>query len=300
MTVANPGALLFSGGTYNFSSGGFAGTGTTTVAGATVNVPSLNLNGVGMVTGGQLNVAGTTAIAPTGVMTVTGGVLNANGALFVDGSLQSTPPGIINTAGPLTVGGVFDLGSGNLQTPSLTVTSSGLLKGKGMINGNVILAGTFKPGTSPGLVNINGNYTQTGTLEIELGGITPGAGYDQIVVSGTANLGGTLDVRQFGGFVSPPGATFQVVRAGTINGTFANTNVPLIFSGLSTNYQSQFVELGRAVLTTASVLTQVDPGIVKQDKELVVALKKFLGDAAVEEALSPASSEEKKNAPSCN
>ncbi len=301
MNISNPGTLLFSGGSYNFSSGGFSGTGTTTVAGATVNLPSLNLSGTGNVTAGQLNVAGATSIAPTGVMTVSGGVLNANGPLFVDGTLQSTPPGIINTAGqPITVGGLLDLGGGTLQTTQLNIVSSGLLKGKGTVIGNVIVAGTFAPGTSPGIVNINGNYTQTGTLQIELGGITPGTGYDQVVVSGTANLGGTLDVRQFGAFVSPPGATFQVVKAGTVNGTFTNTIVPLIFSGLSTSYQSQFVELGNAAVTTASVLAPVDPSIVKQDRELVAVLKKLVGNDAVENALNAGGDGEKKNTPKCN
>ena len=104
-----------------------------------------------------------------------------------------------------------------------------------------------------------------------------------IVVSGTANLGGTLNVVQFGNFISPPGATFQVVRAGTINGTFASTNVPLIFSGLNASYTSQFVELGSATITTASTLTQVDPAIIKQDKELVATIKKLLGSDPVEE-----------------
>lgn len=301
MNISTPGTLLFSGGTYNFSSGGFSGTGTTTVAGATVNLPSLNLSGVSNVTAGQLNVAGATSIAPTGVMTVSGGVLNANGPLFVDGTLQSTPPGIINTAGqPITVGGLLDLGGGTLQTTQLNIISSGVLKGKGTVIGNVIVAGTFAPGTSPGIVNINGNYTQTGTLQIELGGITPGTGYDQVVVSGTANLGGTLDVRQFGAFVSPPSATFQVVRAGTVNGTFTNTIVPLIFSGLSTSYQSQFVELGNAAVTTASVLAPVDPSIVKQDRELVAVLKKLVGNDAVEEVLNASGDGEKKNTPNCN
>ena len=48
------------------------------------------------------------------------------------------------------------------------------------------------PGRSVGRLTVNGIYHQssTGTLAIEIGGSTPGTGYDQVSVSGPAVVGG--------------------------------------------------------------------------------------------------------------
>ncbi|MEQ8633717.1 MAG: hypothetical protein RIC33_02590, partial [Gimesia maris] len=51
---------------------------------------------------------------------------------------------------------------------------------------------TLVPGNSPGQVIINGNLTldSDDTLDIEINGVTPGSGFDQLVVNGTVNLNG--------------------------------------------------------------------------------------------------------------
>ncbi|MDA0350413.1 MAG: hypothetical protein O3C20_23785 [Verrucomicrobia bacterium] len=74
--------------------------------------------------------------------------------------------------------------------------NGGNLIGIGILNGNRINSESTKPGKSPGRLIINGYFeqTQTGILEIELFGTEPGTEYDQLVVNGTATLGGTLHV----------------------------------------------------------------------------------------------------------
>ncbi len=77
-----------------------------------------------------------------------------------------------------------------------------------------------------GLLTINGNYTQTstGSLDFDLGGTTADSQYNQLAVSGTATLGGTVDVSVTNG--SPPalGNTFQPLIFSSSTGAFGFYN----------------------------------------------------------------------------
>ena len=64
---------------------------------------------------------------------------------------------------------------------------------------HVLNSGRVQPGTSTsiGTLHVNGNYTQTsGTTEIKLTstGNTPGVNNDNLNITGTAKLGGSLKV----------------------------------------------------------------------------------------------------------
>jgi hypothetical protein len=61
---------------------------------------------------------------------------------------------------------------------------------------------------------------------MDIGGLTAGSGYDQLLVTGTATLGGALNTALIGGFVPPPGSTFTLVQAASLSGTFATINQP--------------------------------------------------------------------------
>jgi hypothetical protein len=63
---------------------------------------------------------------------------------------------------------------------------------------------------------------------MEIGGLTPGAGgYDQLLISGTAALDGTLNSALIGTFVPPAGSTYTFIdAAGGVSGTFATINQP--------------------------------------------------------------------------
>jgi hypothetical protein len=79
-----------------------------------------------------------------------------------------------------------------------------------------------------GTLTIDGNYTQTetGTLSIELGGLSAGDGYDQLVVTGLATLDGTLSVGLIDGFQPPRGWLFTILLYGSHAGTFATVELP--------------------------------------------------------------------------
>src|SRR5205823_7868182 len=100
------------------------------------------------------------------------------------------------TGGTTVNGGVLQVdnttGSGTGSGP-VTVNSGGKLSGSGTIAGNIIDSGVVAPGDSPGTLHVGGSYSQNsgGTLQIEIASLVS---FDQLLVSGTATLGGTLDV----------------------------------------------------------------------------------------------------------
>jgi T5SS/PEP-CTERM-associated repeat protein len=128
-------------------------------------------------------------------------------------------------------GGAVGVGTNaNPAVNTLRVAADGLLIGSARVQGQVIVApgGKILPGNSPGLLTIDGNYTQEAgsTFYAELGGSDPGTGYDQVQVSGTATLAGDLQVRLTNGFTPAVGQTFRILTAGSINGAFTTILAP--------------------------------------------------------------------------
>ena len=68
-----------------------------------------------------------------------------------------------------------------------------------------------------------GNYT----LTVELAGLASGSQYDALNVSGSATLGGALNVSFLGGFTPALGDSFDILTTASRIGTFATTNLPL-------------------------------------------------------------------------
>ena len=66
------------------------------------------------------------------------------------------------------------VGTGNNQDDRIEVGSQYRVTGSGLFQ-NTLIRGTFAPGNSPGVVN-GTNQAFGGTLEIELGGTSPGFG----------------------------------------------------------------------------------------------------------------------------
>ena len=98
----------------------------------------------------------------------------------------------------------------------------GFLEGDGVIDGEVVSGGKISPGSSPGSITVNGSFTQKagGVLELELGGSAPGGDYDQLVINGTANLGGCLRLRSPGGSFPANGTAFTPLSATSLTGGF--------------------------------------------------------------------------------
>jgi hypothetical protein len=86
------------------------------------------------------------------------------------------------------------------------------------------------PGSAVGILSTGAgkDYEQgpAGSLFVEIGGTTPGAGFDQLIVAGNASLDGQLEVIFVNGFVPQAGQTFQVVKSGSLAGQFASLSAP--------------------------------------------------------------------------
>jgi filamentous hemagglutinin family protein len=274
------GDVIFQGGTVTFSGGTtYNPNGKTTVAGGTAlfnNGSTTFVGGLDLTSGtlggsANLIVSGAGAFNWSGGTLGSGGTLTTNGASTLSGSTTLTRSWTAANAIDITSSGTLNLNGSSVTTPTLNV--AGLLKGIGTITGNVSNTGTVAPGASPGSINIVGNYTQspTGTLQIELGGTTPGSSFDQLTVSGNAALNGALVVTQFGSFVATPADTFSIITTGgTVSGAFSSVVVPAVFTGLGAGYQSQLVQLSGAIgpVTAASSIVAVDPNIVREDKDI--------------------------------
>ncbi|MCA9066621.1 MAG: hypothetical protein KDA96_26320, partial [Planctomycetaceae bacterium] len=105
--------------------------------------------------------------------------------------------------------------------PGTTFAASGTLHGD-LINESAMRIGTAN-GDAPGQLNITGSFTQTasGTLLIQLAGLTAGTGFDQLNASSSLTLNGALSVSLTGGFSPADGDDFEVLTFTSRTGDFS-------------------------------------------------------------------------------
>lgn len=120
-------------------------------------------------------------------------------------------------------------------TNSISVPANTSFIGTGTISGDLDNAGTVSPGASPGTINVTGDYTQesTGVLAMEIGGTTPDTEHDQLLVSGTAALDGTLQLSLIESFIPSLGDSFTLMTYASQTGNFATENLPDLGPGFA-------------------------------------------------------------------
>ncbi|MCK4626040.1 MAG: polymer-forming cytoskeletal protein, partial [Phycisphaerae bacterium] len=192
--------------------------GTIDIQGGTFTVGTLGSAGLTNQSAGSVHASGSVAVGANGAYALSGGTLEVDSELDVSGELT------------LSNGGSVEVGE------TLKIWSTGTVQGDGTITANVIInAGTVKPGISPGTLSVNGDYTQeaAGSLEIEIGGLSAGSQHDQVAVTGTANLAGILELSLIGEYVPDFYDEFEILTAGTLNGTFDTITGYSVNSGMS-------------------------------------------------------------------
>ena len=189
--------------------------------------------------------------AGSGTSTIGPAILN-NGLLQANiGTLSFTGPFLQN-------GGQTVLNGGNLTFTLTAQLRGGALSGAGTVTGSVSNNATVSPGASPGLLSITGNYSEGANahLQIELGGTTPGTGYDQLSVGGTAKLAGTVDVSYWNGFTPAPGNVFTALVCNARSGGFSVVHAPTNNLGTIYTAKTVLLETGNA---SPTVQLAVDP-----------------------------------------
>ena len=220
----------------NQTIGALAGASTGTVQTAGFNLTTGGNNASTTFAGKFLAGSGSLTKVGTGTQTLSGAGSVLTGALTVNGgTLALSSTGTLSAATTtVNTGGILSV-DGSLTSPIVTIASGGRLIGglgivPGVITGAVTNSGTIAPGHSPGIINIVGSYTQTGTgtyaAEVNGNGtstVVAGVDFDRIAVSGapgTASLAGTLAVAQNGG-VYVTGTTYDIITTtGGISGAF--------------------------------------------------------------------------------
>jgi autotransporter-associated beta strand protein len=182
--------------------------------------------------------------AVTGTTTNAGSLTKQGSGNWLIDVAMNAPVSTNVLAGVLTV-------NNSLTSPLVTVQAGGLLKGSGVIIGNVVNVGAISPGNSPGTLTINGNFTQgaAGTYNVQIFSAT---NYSRLVVAGHASLDGTLHLTLASGFRLAPGDKFTVLTAGGgISGTFRTitSNSPV-----SVSYANGVVDVNATAAAKAQQL----------------------------------------------
>ncbi len=267
--------------------GKYATAGTLEFVGANIvtNAASINLMGPSGQIVNQSNanaLANFTTNASAGKFTLTSQNLTTSAGSFSNAGLISISTGSTFTVGN---GGNLTLATNYTQTAGTTVvdgtlTSSpssagiptvtlqgGSLFGQGTVADAVKSSGTVTPGdsiTATGKLGITGAYTQAaaGALNISIGGSAPGTKFDQLNVTGSAVLSGTLNLKSINGFVPTVGSTFDILNATNLLGTFSTV------TGTKINGSEHYVVTysGTEVLVTVAsggAVTQPNSGVTK-------------------------------------
>jgi hypothetical protein len=249
VSVLNTGAV-------SAGSGSFLGTLDAMINGGTVTIMNT----------GPITNAGNGSFFSTDNLTINGGsVLNSNsGSVGVNGligsyilaqsnlimnggTLTNTNTGVVSSQGigslieaigAFTVNGGTVVNNDTVWTPLLNIGRAGTVAGSGLFQNvnraptiQVVNAGTVIPGgpglgDAPGVMTIQGSYSQSGTLGIN---VLNSSSFSQLNVTGMVNLAGNLETAFSPGANVMPGETFAIVQAGSVTGAFSkliNFNIP--------------------------------------------------------------------------
>ncbi len=193
------------------------------------------------------------------ILTNTGSIVGGQGTFAIQDSLppfegisQPSKNSVINTG---TIDGVIDLSHGTNET----LTNGGLI--------TISYAGGGLQHVIGDAATNSGIFTQTadGTLALR---ILPNGVSDQLIVNGTANLGGTLKV------LLQPGNLYQstvykgVVDPPVLNGTFAQTLTNSFFFSATPIYNAASVDLN----LTRTPFNAI-PGLTRNEFSVATALE---------------------------
>lgn len=191
-----------------------------------------------------------------------GGARTVNAALVNDGEVRAN----LNTT--LSGTGARHANHGAIHLTNATLTFSGasftnhpgaLLAGAGAFNVSGLTfhnAGRVRPGASAGRLTFTGSLIQSDTaqFDLEIGGPTAATDFDQVVISGTARLAGTVNLTLTNGYVPDPTNVFPIVTYASLTGGFN------AFNGLAINADLGFEPVYTTTQLQLRTLSSTDLG----------------------------------------
>lgn len=191
-------------------------------------------NTAGAIFSGVVTSAGSLIKAGTGSLGISGATTVIGPASIAAGTLNILTGGSFTALNTTVAAGSTVSVAGALNSPAVNIQAGGNLNGTGIITGNVMNLGMVNPGAAVGALTINGTFTQSGSglLATEL--VTP-ANHDQLLISGAANLGGTLVITTAGGLRPNLGDSFDIIQAGNVAGQFTAVVNPFAGPGTLVN-----------------------------------------------------------------
>jgi hypothetical protein len=259
----------------------------TNAGGALVSTGSIDVrNGVFVLNSGTVMVNQLLATNfASSVMAFNGGTLNSGGSTVNNGSIFQVGDG----SGSATLhlnGGTHSFANG------LFINTNATLSGTGAITGVITNAGSIAPGDSAGVLSGSSSLTLLGNslLVMQLAGTNDWL-YDQIVLAGALNFGGTLNVSLLDGFTVGAGNRFDLFDFSGSSGAFSLTNLPgldpLMYWDTSALYSTGEIEadwmtgalqvtLSPAAAIGAGAQWQVDGGVWQNSGDTVTNL--VIGD----------------------
>ncbi len=181
---------------------------------------------------------------------VIGNENGASGEVIIDGPASKWTIASDIQVGKTGAAAVNVINGGMLQAPNINVGPLGVVGGDGRLVGNLQNGGLVSPGSSPGALQVEGNYAQTPAGELLIQ-VASASSYDQLLITQDATLAGTLRVNLVGGFTPIAGQTFTLLTTDDVDFTF-NTEVLPSVPGVTFDvvYNTQSV-----VLTVSAALT---------------------------------------------
>ncbi|MBP3956537.1 Ig-like domain repeat protein [Gemmata sp. G18] len=232
------------------------------VAGANTILGDIGITGINNV---AFDVAaGTTLTLPGAISGSWDFDKNGPGTLVLTGT--STHTGTVNAyGGELIV-------NGSLATSQLAIVES-TLSGSGTLPAVSTGSGTIAPGGPLGIISTGGLTLDSGaTVSVDLNGTAVGTQYDQVSVTGSVSLDGTLSVTL--GFTPALGSTFTIIaNDGTdaVTGTFIDLAEGAVFSVSGQAFRISYaggtgndVTLTALESPTATVTSSVNPAVFGQ------------------------------------
>jgi len=172
------------------------------------------------ITSGSLTLCGTNTYS--GGTTISGGTLAVNGSIL--GDVNVNYGGTL--AGHGSVAGMVTVNYGAFLSPGSDASHTGTL-------------------TLGGLTLNSDSQTN-----IKLAGTTPGSQYDQVQVSGSASLAGTLSVSLINGFTPQANETFDILTGSTPSGMFNTLQLPSLTGALSWDTSQLYTSGALAIVET--------------------------------------------------